>query len=354
MFAPDFYSQLCFADGTHNPPTNRAIMKSTPSDFVVDEILDVEFSGEGEHIWLQIEKTQTHTDQVTKQLARTANIAYKDVGISGMKDFQAKTTQWFSVWLPGVKDADLPDWGAIESEQLRILQRKRHSRKLQRGTHIANSFVILLRDFSGDTDSFVADVERIQSIGVPNYFGEQRFGRDGSNLNQAWEMFSTGKKIKQRQKRSMLLSSARSWLFNCVLSKRLQEQTWLKPYPHEPLFLDGSRSFFVNESANENAADIRSRIESGDIHTSAPLFGDDKAGILAQSMELNELESNVFAEYPQICQGLVNARMDYARRAARFFPQNLTCALHDNTVELRFTLGKGLFATSLLRELIRS
>jgi len=237
--SPDFFSKLYFASGSQQAPTNTAALKSLPTDFLVNEVMD---TGEGEHIWLQIKKRKLHTDQVAKNLAHLANIANKDIGVSGMKDFQAETTQWFSVWLPGVVDDDLPDWKQLESEFCEIVQ--------------------VVRTFS-------ESIELINTQGVPNYYGEQRFGRFGSNLKQAEDMFTSGKRIKQRQKRSMLLSSARSWLFNSVLTERLRLQNWLTAQPFEPLCLDGSRQFFIAEDSIQE----QSRIDSGDVHTSAPLYG---------------------------------------------------------------------------------
>jgi len=266
--------------------------------------MEINFTDEGEHIWLHIKKRKMHTDQVAKNLAHLAGIANKDIGVSGMKDFQAETTQWFSVWLPGVVDADLPNWKELES---------------------------------------VGCAEGCE------YYGEQRFGRFGSNLTQASDMFASGKRIKQRQKRSMLLSSARSWLFNCVLSERLRLQNWLKAQPYEPLCLEGSRQFFVADDVEQE----QNRINTGDIHTSAPLYGRGGAKIMEHALELNTFENESMQEYATLKLGLEKAGLEYTRRPLRFLPKELVWKQVDAGIELSFILGRGQYATSLIRELIQ-
>ncbi len=357
----DFYSKLAFMDGSLNPPQAIATIKSQPADFQVDEIMDVESSGEGEHIWLKIAKEKTHSDQVAKSLAHLADVHPKDVGISGMKDFLASTTQWFSVCLPGVKDESLPDWHELESDVLTVQDIQRHSRKLRRGTHKGNRFKILLRHIEGDRDLIEQRLRLFQTQGVPSYYGEQRFGRGGSNLQQAQTMLASGRRIKQRQKRSMLLSSARSWLFNCVLSERLQAGTWLTPHQGEPLNLEGSRQFFIAE----DLSDAQQRIEIGDIHTTAPLWGKGVAETMKQAHDLALFEECVTNQFDVFKNGLEKAGLDYARRAVRFIPEGLSWEFvkhgeqgeFNNSIyhlELNFTLGRGQYATSLLRELIQA
>ena len=358
MFNENFYSELAFMNGGFSPPKAVAGVKVQAEDFQVDELMTVNCSGEGEHIWLQISKQQTHSDQIVKALAKLSGIGAKDVGISGMKDYRACTSQWFSVWLPGVKDQDLPGWSAIENDQIQINQVHRHSRKLKRGTHIGNQFKIVLRNISIDTTAIEQCLVEIQQQGVPNYFGEQRFGRGGSNLQQAMTMLASGKRIKQRQKRSMLLSSARSWLFNRVLSERLQVGTWLSPQLGEPLNLSGSRQFFCAEE--EDMIGIQQRIEGADIHTTAPLWGVGAEKIMQQAENLHLFESKVLESLSIFTQGLEKERLDYGRRAMRLMPENLTWqVLKGNRnekfdLELRFKLGRGEFATSLLRELVQA
>lgn len=377
MFTENFYSDLYFADGSLTAPQATAGVKQQAIDFQVDEMMNIECTGEGEHIWLQISKRQTHSDQIAKSLAKLAGIHAKDIGISGMKDYRASTSQWFSVWLPGVKDQDLPEWQAIENDLVSIDHVARHNRKLKRGTHIGNQFKIVLRDVGAKADSedeskggaSLESLEEklllIQSQGVPNYFGEQRFGRGGSNLQQAYVMFESGRKIKQRQKRSMLLSSARSWLFNLVLSERLKAGTWLTPSVGEPLNLSGSRQFFIAEDMQ----DAQQRMQQLDVHTTAPLWGQGSDKLMQDAADLHAFEMAAIEQCEVFKQGLEKERLDYARRALRFVPEDLSWQVLESSaglpdsiktngttfdLELCFTLGRGQFATSVLRELVQA
>jgi len=331
MFDENFYSELAFMDGSFKPPTAVADIKAQATDFQVDELMTVDCSGEGEHIWLQISKQHTHSDQIAKALAKLSGIAAKNIGISGMKDYRASTSQWFSVWLPGVPDQDLPDWSKIASDQIQISQVQRHSRKLKRGTHIGNQFKIVLRNVFADLTLLEERLTLIKQRGV---------------------------RIKQRQKRSMLFSSARSWLFNRVLSERLQAGTWLSPQLGEPLNLSGSRQFFSAEEGTTD--DIQQRIEVGDIHTTAPLWGVGAEKIMHQAEDLHLFESNALESLQVFTQGLQKERLDYGRRAMRLMPENLTWQVVNSDqdkafdLELSFTLGRGEFATSFLRELVQA
>jgi len=350
----DFYSQLCFADGTMVAPQNKAEIKNHPSDFEVNEKMNVELSGDGEHIWLQITKIGQHTDQVAKKLARLADISPKHIGFSGMKDYRAKTTQWFSVWLPGAKDENLPDWSLLNSQEIQVNQVQRHSRKLKRGTHDGNYFDIWLRNFTGDKQLLIEKLTEICHQGVPNYFGEQRFGRGGSNLQQAIVMLNSGKRYKQRQKRSVLLSSVRAWLFNLVLSERLKNNTWLQPYPGEPLNLTGSKQFFIAEDLK----DAKLRLENKDLHTTAPLWGLGVEKIMKEAAELNDFESSIIDRQVDFKNGLEKEKLDYARRSTRCLPEKLIWEFQENRqsklfdLQISFFLPKGQFATSVLREVI--
>ena len=120
----------------------RATLKATPDDFRVTEVLDIALSGSGEHLWLLLEKRGLNTEEVARQLARAAGISLRNVSYAGLKDRQAVTRQWFSLQLPGRAD---PDFSALWGDQLRCLEQTRHQRKLQRGAHSANGFLIQLK-----------------------------------------------------------------------------------------------------------------------------------------------------------------------------------------------------------------
>jgi len=158
----------------HGGPVCQGILKARPDDFYVAEQMHVTPEGQGEHLWLEIEKIGWNTEDVAMLLAKQARVHRLSVGYSGLKDKHAVTRQWFSLHLPGKDDPEF-DW----PEGLTVLQAGRHRRKLNRGTHRANDFRLRVTGFQGDRDALESQLHTIMMHGVPNYFGEQRFGRGG-------------------------------------------------------------------------------------------------------------------------------------------------------------------------------
>ncbi|RUO38242.1 tRNA pseudouridine(13) synthase TruD [Aliidiomarina shirensis] len=324
----------------------RGVYKHQHSDFVVHESLG--FSPEpvekGQHHWLFVEKEGVNTAQVAKNIARSLGISVRDVSFSGMKDRFGITRQWFSVELPALAE---PDWQNCISESfpsgsVRLLQHVRSHRKLRRGVHKANEFRVVLR---GINDMPLLEQRlKLVAAGVPNYFGEQRFGIDRQNLTQVLAMFA-GKRIKNRDLRGILLSSARSWLFNHYLSARMLEHGD-DLLAGDVFILTGSHSFFT---ATEIDAEIEERVANVDIQLTGPLYGDGE--ILAQGTSAS-FEHNVLAKWPEFTEGLRKARLKQERRALFLKPQHFTWeTLEPGVVALSFTLPTGTFATALLAEL---
>ena len=196
--------------------------------------------GEGEHLWLWVEKRNLNTE-AAKRIARAAGVPLKLISYAGLKDRQALTRQWFSLHLPGKAD---PDLAAAEDDSLRLLQRVRHQRKLQRGAHSANGFRLRLTDLHADHAQLDARLERIRAQGVPNYFGLQRFGYEGGNLLGARDFAARDELPVQRNLRSRLLSAGRSYLFNRVLAQRVADGSWAEARVGDLLAFTDSRSFF--------------------------------------------------------------------------------------------------------------
>jgi len=339
----DEASRLSLPNWPHayGDPSATADFKSIPDDFVVEEILGFEPEGSGEHVFLYVEKVGENTEYIARLLARHAEVRQRDIGFAGLKDRHARTRQWFSVWLPGKAD---PDWQALESDRLKILQNKRHPRKLKRGVLDGNRFEITLRNWRGDRQPTEAQLEQIQRQGFPNYFGEQRFGHRGQNLDKCLEMFA-GRRVKPEQ-RSMYLSAARSYLFNLILARRIEAGDWNQAMPGDVFKLDGSNSRFHAESIDDA---LLQRLASGDIHPTGALYG---KGDSAVSDAALQLEQQVFAEHPQLCAGLVKAGLEQDRRALRVKADDLAWQFDDDVLRLSFALPAGSYATSLLREIV--
>jgi len=327
-----------------SPPVSGRI-KMSPQDFRVKEIMDVQPSGEGEHYWLKITKTRCNTEQVAKALARFSGVPIRDVGYSGMKDFQAVTSQWFSVWKPS---GDKLSWNQFEMHGVRLETVTKHNRKIKRGTHRGNHFEIQVRDLQGDVGNLSDRLDSVKGSGVPNYFGVQRFGRGADNMRQACEMLLEGRRVKSRSLRGILLSSARSWLFNQMVSQRVSSGRWQTLFENEPANLDGSNSVF--SASNDDAESLR--LNALDIHPTAPMFGEGSDSVMSQCHDLHHYEMNSLASYQALMDSLVAARATYQRRAVRLAVHELKDTIEGDSLFLSFFLQRGQFATSVLRELL--
>lgn len=324
-------------------PCGTADLKATAEDFQVEEVLDISLTGEGEHLWLWIEKRYLNTEEVAKRIAKVLQIPLRQISYAGLKDKLALTRQWFSIHLPGKADPDLTN---LQNDQLKVLNKKRHQRKLQRGTHSANKFIINLNQLAVDQQNLTNRLTLIAQQGVPNYFGLQRFGIDGNNLTQAIQWAQQKNYPSQRNLRSRLLSSARSYLFNQVLAHRVAMGTWNKPMAGDILSFTRSNSFFPEAQLAENDE----RLAHLDIHPTGPLWGQPE---LVTSNAARLLEQQVITAYQSLANWLAIAKLRQERRILRLPVLNLTWTYINPTVlQLTFTLPTGCFATAVIRELV--
>jgi tRNA pseudouridine13 synthase len=325
----------------HGGPPLRGQLRARIEDFEVDEVLGFEPDGAGEHVYLRVEKRDANTEWVARQLARFAGVAPMAVGFSGLKDRRALTRQSFSVQLPGRLD---PDWTDMRIEGVRVLSASRHSRKLKRGVHKANLFRIRLRDLEGSRSDAEARIEAVTRRGVPNYFGEQRFGRDGENLDAARALFG-GRRLSRSQ-RGFALSAARSFLFNAVLDRRVAAGEWDRALAGDVWMLAGSHSIFGPQALDEV---LRERLAAFDIDPTGPLWG---KGNLRSSDRVAGIELEVARAHADLAEGLVAVDLAQERRSLRLRPQSLRHDwLADASLALAFVLPAGAFATSVLREI---
>ena len=326
-------------------PETIAGFRCLPTDFVVDEVLSFEPDGDGEHLFVHIEKIGMNTGFVARHIAAACGVRERDVSYSGLKDRHAVATQWFSVHLPGKMDPRLAD---LETQGVRVITCRRHRRKLRRGTHSGNDFAITLRDVSGDSDQLESSLQTIAASGFPNYFGEQRFGRDGRNIERARALFSIVPKPRNRDKnRGIYLSAARSSLFNRVLSRRIAENRYDLIVCGDVLMLEDSRSVFVVDQPDDA---LQSRLRSCDVHITGPMWG---GGKTITSNAQHKWEVSCIVGEQVLCDGLVEYKLKHERRALRAQAKDLTWRWLDNrTLQVSFHLGNGSYATSMLRELV--
>ncbi len=341
----------------YEPLPVSACFKTQPDDFIVEEQIPFSLSGEGEHCWLYLEKRLLNTDEVAQKLARFAGVKPLAVGYAGLKDKYAVTSQWFSVQMPG---RETPDWRQLACSQIRVLDSTRHSRKLQRGALSHNTFRIRLREVRSpeQADAFdllAARCEAIAAGGVPNYFGRQRFGRGLNNLDAAAAMFqpaceneTSGRRKKQRlsrHQRSLYLSSARSWLFNHLLSMRIEQGNWNRRLPGDVFMLNGKTACF----SDDGDAALEQRLAQFEIHPTGVLWGEGDSLVRGEAAALEE---NVVNRFPVFRDGLVAARVKAQRRALRLRPAAMHFEQQAGDLMVRFQLPAGAYATVVLDELL--
>ena len=325
------------------------VIRQQPADFQVNEIPLFKPSGQGEHVWLLIEKTSQNTDWVAGQLAKIADVPRRDVSFAGMKDRHAVTTQWFSVQMPG---RDAPDWQAQLPDGVILLDEKRHHRKLKRGTLEGNRFKILIRDFHGNEDELKASVKRIQEQGVPNYFAEQRFGfyqdekNAYTNIIKAEQWFKGEIRVKSKQQRSIYLSAARAWIFNHILSDRVKTGTWNQALQGDVFMLNGSKSCFIDDLDKT----LIERVQQLQLHPTGALWGRGKPG---STDLILQNETGIAEKFSYLSQGLENKGLKQERKTLRLVVKNLNYEWleEQKSVSLSFSLPAGAFATTVLAEL---
>lgn len=327
----------------HGAPVLAARLRAAPEDFFVEELPGFEASGAGEHLLLTVEKRGMNTAFAARRIAAWAGVDESAIGYAGLKDRHAVTRQRFTVWLP---KKIAPDLEALQSDDLRVLEHAWHARKLPRGALAGNRFVLVLRDVEGEHAAIETRLQAIASQGVPNYFGEQRFGRGGNNVQQAVAMFA-GRRVK-REERTMLLSAARSELFNRVLAARVEAGNWHAALDGEVWMLDGSRSVFGPEAFTD---ELQARLAAFDIHPTGPLWGEGELRSTDASRDL-ELAAMQGDTATRLRNGLERAGLKQERRALRLRPDAIAWRwLDDGALELAFALPPGCYATTLLREI---
>jgi len=289
-----------------------------------------------------VEKRSANTDWVAKELARVVDCPPRDVGYAGLKDRHALTRQWFSVPASDVAQESLE---SAEIEGVSILECCQHTRKLKRGTLNGNRFHLKIRELKGDCDQTIQRLEQIRINGVPNYFGPQRFGHQGRNVEQGFNLLKRRARMK-RNKRSIYLSAIRSFLFNQVLAERVSRGNWNAIINGELAMLDGTHSVFPCENPD---TEIEDRCKRLDIHPTGPMPGEKGTQPTADAAEL---EQSVVQNWLELLEVLAGQRVQASRRALRLYPADLEWGFEDGTMELSFILPPGTYATTVLREVL--
>jgi tRNA pseudouridine13 synthase len=310
-------------------PLGTGAIRTSPEDFVVDEILGFEAGGEGPHALLRVRKRGANTEWVARELARVA----------GCKPFEV-----------GKRDAG--EFLGVSGEGYEVIGSAAHQRKLPRGALAGNRFAIVVRDIACDGAELGARIGTIAAGGVPNYFGEQRFGRDAGNLadvlrSAARVASGEGGRGRGRGDAGFMLSAARSLIFNAILAERVARGTWNTLAPGDVANLDGRGSVFAVPVVD---AELAMRCAALDLHPTAPLPG---AGTPLASGDVLADEEAIAARFPEALAVIVHERMNAERRALRIRVRALEHDYSAGVLRLRFELAAGSFATTVLREIIQ-
>lgn len=323
------------------PPQSTALLKQQCADFIVKEDLGYEMSGEGEFVALKVRKTGATTLFVGEKLAKFAGVSERNMGYAGLKDRQAVTEQWFCLQMPG---RETPDFSRFELEGVEILTVTRHNRKIRTGSLRGNYFEILLRG-AQPTDELKTRLDLVQSVGFPNYFTEQRFGRDGYNLTQALRWAQGEIKVKERKKRSFYLSAARSEIFNLVVAARIEQGVANRILPNDILQLNGSHSWF-QVAEDENSTALEARLAHNDILLTGPLIGE-------PNLAAADIENTIVAQHDAFAPLMKQEKMKAARRPLLMRAQDFHWQFIEEGLKLNFYLPAGSYATALVRELVK-
>ncbi len=336
----DILSSLAYLTGK---PVASAKIKAKPEHFQVNEDLGFSFTGEGEHLMVRIRKTGENTSFVANELAKACGVKSKDVSWAGLKDRHAVTEQWLSVHLP---KGDTPDFSDLLAQypSIEILATDRHNKKLRPGDLVGNEFVVTLSEVT-DIADVEQRLEKLKQTGVPNYFGSQRFGNDGNNLEEARRWGRENVRTRNQNKRSLYLSAARSWIFNRIVSARLEQRVFDK-FIVGDIAQTSAGSVTVDAS---NLSEVQAQFVDGKASITAALAGDNALPTQADALVL---EQPFLDEEPDLMALICGNRMRHDRRSIALKPQDLAWSVEGDNITLTFSLDAGSFATSIIRELV--
>jgi tRNA pseudouridine13 synthase len=317
--------------------------KQTPEDFEVEEVPAYAASGEGEHLFLWVEKRGVSTPEAAKRLSRHLGLTDRDVSWAGLKDKQAVTRQLLCV--PARVEGTI---ALFADPEVRVLWAKRHRNKLKTGHLDGNIFTLKVVEVT-DADAFRAAFERLRAGGVPNFFGEQRFGAAGQNAAQGKKLLQKGGKGGNRFERKLFLSAYQSLLFNRALDRRIAAGTFSKALVGDVLKKHETGGEFVCA----DAAVDQPRVEAFEVSPTGPLFG---PKMRQAEGEIGAAEQALLDE-EKIDLALFDAGGGETQGARRFFRVRLgepSLELEGGVAKLKFMLPAGSYATVVLDELVQS
>jgi len=355
--------------------------KSYCRDFKVREILQpsLEYSlnstedkdsSDYEHLWLYIKKTNLNTETVKKYLSIYFEIEMGDISYAGLKDKYAITEQWFSIRLPGGKkkiDSNLllkfnlsryiqiinpatksNNSTSIPSECV-VLKARWFKRKIQKVDIQSNQFKIQIRSEQEIPESLFQRIKDISASGFANYFGHQRFGINGANINKA-EQYFTSKGVVEDFHKGLMLSTARAYLFNKLLSLRINHFKNFS-FAEEDTFYDEIADRYLHKT--ESNANKLVRFHKGEIHPCLLLYGLGASESLQKlhGLDINGSLFNQDGVIKKFCQGLEEHQVKPSFRPIRSIPRDLSYTQNKEGITIIFNLSRGSYATVFLEQL---
>lgn len=331
-------------------PSIAGRFRSTPEDFLVDELPAFLPSGEGDHVYVKIRKRGLTTPEALRRLASALGARHEDAGHAGLKDRHAITTQWVSLFGTTPEAAR-----EVQVEDLEVLEAARHRHKLRAGKLRGNRFTLRVRGVPAAATSELREaLDQLAARGVPAYFGTQRFGREGQNRERArrW-LVEGGRAPRDRFARKMMVSTLQSQVFNGVLAARLERGLFDRVLAGDVLRKEETGGIFVAE----DVAAEQARVDRWETSPTGPLPGLDAA---TPTGEAATLEAEVAASFdvgPEVLARFGKLGPG-ARRPLRLRLGDPTLEvapdeLGATTVTLAFDLPAGGYATEVLRELFK-
>ncbi len=323
-------------------------IKRSPADFVVEEVPLYEPTDAGEHVYVRVTREGMATRDLVLGVCGLFAIPEVDVGYAGMKDKQARATQTISLRLPAADPAEVARRIAAELP-VEVAWARRHVNKLRKGHLLGNRFRVAVRATAPVAEAETrarAILSALATTGLPNYYGEQRFGRDGDNVQRGRQVLD-GRGPRQRWLRDLLLSAWQSHLFNEWLAARIRDGRFAQ-------LIAGDIARKSDTGGIFDVADIeaeRPRFERDEISYTGPIYG---SRMRWATGEAGDRERAVFAATGVTEDMLRRARLDGSRRLARIRPFAAEVAAEGDGLTFAFTLPKGAYATVLLRELRKS
>jgi tRNA pseudouridine13 synthase len=327
-------------------PGLGGFIKVHPQDFEVEEIPSYEPEGSGEHLFLWVQKTDVGPEHLARTIAQRLDVPVGAIGTAGLKDRRAVTRQWVSV--PQEAEARL---SRVNGGGIELLKHTRHGNKLKPGHSRGNRFRILVRDADASkTLELQAILDRIRTMGLPNYYGPQRFGRDGSTLDLGFDCLA-GK--QSRRVRPFVfkfaLSAVQSFLFNDMLARRIADGFYRTVLPGDAMMKWPWGGLFVAEDLKAE----QKRFDARETVTAGPMFGKHTFPTTGKAAER---EAEVLAFHKLSAQSFdgFGKLMGGTRRHNMIYIDDLTADWEPDGLRLAFSLPSGCYATVLLREVMKS